>query len=651
MGRPYAAELKELNRTYDWALDTPVESLADSIDASAPWPLIAVGSGGSLTAAHFACHLHSQFMGRVAQVLTPYELLSSAMSFDDLAVLILSAGGRNPDVLACADSAAARLPRYLTAITTSPASPLGRRLQKLAWPALHAFDCPTRKDGFLATNSLLATLLLLARAYTTAAGTPATFPPKLADLAHPGKSTGDYIKSWSRELLPLLRRQTLVVLHGASTKPAAADIESRFTEAALGTVQIADYRNFAHGRHHWLAVNARTSAVLSLSSPVDRNIANRTLALIPKEVPRLAIDVDGTVPGIISSICKSMYLAEIAGSTKGIDPGRPHVPMFGRKLYHLSSKLPNTDDLPISKRAEVAIQRKSGFSRRTLAGRGELEIWMQHYNDFLAKLSNAQLDAVIFDYDGTLCGPQHRFDGPSDAIIDRLKALLKTGLYVGIATGRGKSVRDDLQKSIRSRAMRRRVLVAYHNGAEVATLDDDAVPPNDSPLSKSLAGLVEPISQIPCLRQCAKITAKGSQISIELSQPALLGSAFEAVSRLVRDIATPGISVVSSTHSIDVLAPGISKLLLLKHIAKLTEAQDSESRTLCIGDRGRWPGNDADLLNHPLSLSVDQVSDDPRTCWNLSSPGQRYDLACLEYLRILIPKKFGARINVKDLQA
>jgi hydroxymethylpyrimidine pyrophosphatase-like HAD family hydrolase/fructoselysine-6-P-deglycase FrlB-like protein len=649
MGRSYAVELEELLRTYSWALDTCAESLADTIASSAQSPLLAVASGGSLTAAHFACLLHTQFTGRFAQVCTPYELIGSPLSLEDVAVLILSAGGSNPDVLACAEHVASRIPRYLTAVTTRPDSPLGERLQRLSWPTVHAFDTPTRKDGFLATNSLLATLVLLARAYATAFDIPVSLPPTLDLLVHPGQTWQEYVKSWAPQVLPLLKRQTLVVLHGGVTKTAAADIESRFTEAALGNVQVADFRNFAHGRHHWLAVNADDSAVLSLSSPQDHQIANRTLSLIPKEIPRLRIDVDGTIAGVISCVCQSVYLAYVAGMQKGIDPGRPHVPLFGRKLYHLNAKPRSGPGLAMSERMEVAIQRKSGFSCRTLAARCELEAWIQYYRDFVDKLGRSEIDAVIFDYDGTLCGPRRRCDGPSDAITKKLTALLKAGVVVGIATGRGKSVRHDLRNRIRTSALRRRVILAYHNGAEIGSLDDVTTPPETSPLSNNLEGLTEQLLAIPQVAKHAEITAKGSQITIQLSKRADVSAVFEAVSRVIRDVAPPGVAVVSSTHSIDVLAPGISKLLLLTHLQQHCGRGANDSRVICIGDRGRWPGNDTDLLNHTLSLSVDEVSRDPGTCWNLSAPGHRYDLSCLEYLEMLMPTGFGARFNVEGL--
>ena len=49
----------------------------------------------------------------------------------------------------------------------------------------------------------------------------------------------------------------------------------------------------------------------------------------------------------------------------------------------------------------------------------------------------------------------------------------------------------------------------------------------------------------------------------------------------------------------------------------------------------RWPGNDASLLTEPHSLSVDEVSPDLRTCWNIAPSGYRGVQAVLAYLEAL----------------
>jgi hypothetical protein len=91
-------------------------------------------------------------------------------------------------------------------------------------------------------------------------------------------------------------RQYLIVLCGRATRAAAWDVESRFHEAALGPVQVADYRNFAHGRHHWLAKHRERSGVVAFVTPEERDVAEKTLRLIPRDVPVCRLETSATGP-------------------------------------------------------------------------------------------------------------------------------------------------------------------------------------------------------------------------------------------------------------------------------------------------------------------------------------------------------------------
>src|SRR4051812_15275657 len=118
MGRPYATELRELNATYEWSLRAPIDGLLHSVSRFTHLDALIVGSGGSLTSAHFASYLHTHFTGRVAQPLTPFELASLERPLGETAVMICSAGGSNPDVIAAAHLVTKRTPAQLVAVTT-----------------------------------------------------------------------------------------------------------------------------------------------------------------------------------------------------------------------------------------------------------------------------------------------------------------------------------------------------------------------------------------------------------------------------------------------------------------------------------------------------------------------------------------------------
>lgn len=651
MGRPYASELLELDATYEWSIRAPISELAHSVAQSAHAPLIVVGSGGSLTSAHFACLLHTRFTGQASQTMTPYELATSSQHLASAAVLICSAGGSNPDVITAAEHAIRRTPHQLFAITTRAGSSLEKILDLAFWPRCHAFETPTKKDGFLATNSLLATIVLLTRAYETWAGSISCLPSTLDALLQRSSSRDVFVEQFREHLTPVVNRATLIVLNGATTKPAAMDVESRFTEAGLANVQTSDFRNFAHGRHHWLARHASSSAVLAFAEDGDE-IAKRTLDLLPTSIPRWQVSVQPGLAGAVAAVCTSIMLAEIAGKTKGIDPGRPHVPVFGRKLYHLKA-MPQL--YPGAKgthdRMNLAIERKTGLPISNLAIREQLDVWSKHYLAFIERLSNARIRAIVVDYDGTLCAPHGRLSGPSIPVVEQLVALLAAGTTVAVATGRGKSVREALCRHITSAEHQKRLIVGYHNGAEIAPLADATCPRPERPLAPELALIAKALQDNVTITRHAAVEAKGKQISLELLSSGDGTVLLDEVLRILRRQEFCGTSLVTSSHSVDIIAPGVSKSNVVDDVVKRLGLSDGGAASvLCIGDRGRAPGNDADLLCHPLSLSVDEVSTDPLTCWGIAEPGLRFDLACLEYLTRLRPGKAGLRFDVKGVK-
>jgi hypothetical protein len=121
------------------------------------------------------------------------------------------------------------------------------------------------------------------------------------------------------------------------------------------------------------------------------------------------------------------------------------------------------------------------------------------------------------------------------------------------------------------------------------------------------------------------------------------------VGHVVRRADLPGVSIVSSDHSLDVLAPTISKATIIQQILATLSDRSPAGKVLAIGDRGRWPGNDFSLLLGPNTLSVDIVSPDPESCWNLAPPGVRGSQATLHYLSALTIRNGLARLSRKLL--
>lgn len=628
MAKPFQAELARLGETLAWARDVDIARLRGAVRTSGLGPLIAVGSGGSFSGAHALAAIHKRHAQRIATVATPLDLASVSL---DLAasVWLLSAGGSNVDIIAAAKAAICAEPRQVAVLSGKEQSPLADLCRNHGYVDLLPFELPAGKDGFLATNSLFAFCCLLTRAYALEFQQEAEWLATAAQLELVCGEESEIIQTWQQECAPLWDRDTTVVLHGINATLGAIDLESKFTEAALGNLHISDYRNFAHGRHHWLAKHGERSSVLALISPDDEALATKTLALIPNEIPVARIVLNGAPSSVmLTSLVAAYWVSAWAGKARGIDPGRPGVPEFGRKIYHLPLPKPRAPAHPKT-RDEAAIVRKSGTPLSRLTS-DELTLWKRALGTFRSRLKSAQFGAVIFDYDGTLVDTRDRFHPPREPIQRELVRLLDAGLKIGMATGRGVSVRRDL-RAVLPQALWESVIIGYYNGAEIAALTDDSTPDGEATPSRELRAIATLLRANPELAELATQTDRKWQITLQARRPIPENRLWDIVQQVVLLGAGTGVIVTRSSHSIDIVPASKSKADVLTRLAlSIPNAQ-----ILTVGDRGRWPGNDYALLRSAFALSVDEVSVDPDTCWNLSQPGQRGIASTLEYLSSL----------------
>lgn len=372
MAKPYAAEMARLAETFAWADDVDIGALRRAVRTAGGMPLRAVGSGGSLTAAHALAQLHQYVTRQLGVVATPLDVTEPSAA--PLANWLLSAGGSNVDILGAARRLANQEPRQLAILCGRSESPLSDLARRHPFVDLLLFPPPAGKDGFLATNSLLGFIAVLVRAYLLELGTAEEWEAVRVNIAPLLDAGSAQIENWALTTEHLWRRGTTIVLHDADSRIGAIDLESKFTEAAVGNLQIADYRNFAHGRHHWLAKRGDASAVLALYSPTGADLAERTLALLPPEIPIARLELPASpMATMLASLIAALQITGWAGRARGLDPGRPGVPEFGRKLYHLP--LPRTAAPRIANltpRQAAAIHRKAGASAAQLADAGDL---------------------------------------------------------------------------------------------------------------------------------------------------------------------------------------------------------------------------------------------------------------------------------------
>ena len=647
MARPYIGEMAKLSETFAWAEEADIRLLRQAVRTAGLSPLRIIGSGGSLTGAHALAGLHQRYTGHLATVATPLEAVEQPLNAA-VAVWLLSAGGGNADILMAAKALIKHEPRQVGVLCGRETSPLADLCRRHPFVDLLLYPPPAGKDGFLATNSLFGFTALLTRAYTAEFGKDADWQDTVDRLKPLLPDATAALEAWEAATEPLWTRSTTLILHGPSTRIGAIDLESKFTEAALGNLQIADYRNFAHGRHHWLAKRSETSAVLAFITRADRVLADRTLDLIPADVPQAHIEFKGGPSAVaLASLLAALRVAGWAGRTRGIDPGRPGVPEFGRKLYNL--RLPRARRIVgsprLTPREAAAITRKASAAPGILAASDELGRWRDALADFLTRLWNARFAGIVLDYDGTMVDTRCRSEPADPEMVSQLARLAELGIHIGIATGRGKSVRYDLQKCM-PRKLWPLFLIGYYNGAEVASLDDDSVPDGSKNVCADLQPIADALRRRLDLYECVRRADRPFQITLEATRTMPVSQLWDLARQVIHTTNTHGVTAVRSSHSVDIMAAGVTKLNVVRG---LREGIDDEP-ILAIGDRGRYPGNDHELLSEPFALGVDEINVNPATCWHVGEPGQRGPAVTLEYLSALEAQNGRLKFTAGSLQ-
>ena len=620
MGKAYAQELRKIPDTYDWANKIPINNLIEFVKRSEKTPLYVIGSGGSFSATTFVSLLH-QHIGKIARCLTPLEFLEFENIDSNCSILIVTASGNNTDILSAFDKAVKIKPTNIGIVCASANNKIIKKASKITEILVHAVNLPTGKDGFLATNSLIATLIWLCRAYISAHSLLYKLP-NIHELVFQGKTQSEFEEDLYEKLNDFYGRDTIVCLYDNCGKTAAVDSESKLVEAGLMNVQLADYRNFAHGRHNWLDKNQEKTGLIALANPNCEQLTRKTLKLIPNYTPKIEISTDYEGPiGAISLLIQILYVVKFFGNVRKIDPGKPRVADFGRKIYHLSVPKTNSDSL--TNLEKFALRKKFGHCN---TNEPKTKTRIKHLQKFLKDISKVKFGAIVFDYDGTLCDPENRFKQPSRDTCFHLTRLLHAGILVGIATGRGKSVRKELQKTIPKKYWQK-LLVGYYNGGSLGYLDDDSKPDSKTSTNSDLKSFFEILRNNNMFSQNCKIDERPLQISIQCPNM----TANEIIAKIDRlKFKNNSIIIVESSHSIDLLAEGVSKINLFNEIKNLTSSNNVE--ILCIGDKGKWPGNDFELLKTKYSLSVDEISEDAYSCWNILPTNIKGEKAVQAYL-------------------
>lgn len=637
LGKPYSDELDAFADTYHWAAKQDVARLGHFLNRWIGDYGVVVGSGGSYSAAVVVALFRELAHHSPTAAATPLEL-SAVLKRLSPRVLMLSAEGKNRDILAAA-RAAEQADLASAALTLTLSNPLLDLAGGNHALRAFAFQMDWVKDGYLATNSLLATVFLLYRAL---------FGDH--DFEHSvGPLLDRRLLAKRREELSRLpglddvRRQGLLVVHSANAKAFAIDLESKLAESALAAVQITDLRQFAHGRHLQLAFRTPPPFVVMVTTREERPLAVATAKLLPQSERCWALELQGdreqdlAIVGLIDA----MFLTEALAKGASHDPGQPLVPEFGRAIHALDPVVLLRSDIAEASRLELAARRKLAAGGPTTNASEHPEV-LQAAADYAARLTSARIKSIVCDFDGTLCRAENRFEGMDPAHVEQVSALIRQGLTFAIATGRGGSLHDALRAAFEPE-LYGSIVVGYYSGAVIARLDEVFQQPAPNPefgalwswLKSSAYGhLCKPLSEL----------SRGGQFSMRLRSAQQCARLQVAIRHWLDRSGRPDWRVFSSGHSVDVLDARTSKCMVVEKLA--TElGLDPQSEILRLGDSGQENGNDFELLGEGLSLSCERVSFGLDSCWNFGAAGNNQAEVTMAYLRALVPADGGFRLT------
>jgi len=204
--------------------------------------------------------------------------------------------------------------------------------------------------------------------------------------------------------------------------------------------------------------------------------------------------------------------------------------------------------------------------------------------------------------------------------------LLESGVQIVVATGRGKSVGELFQKSIDQKYWSQ-IKVGYYNGACLLVLGEEnkLKARKEQPFDSELKALEEELKlRLPDGCVGYKFEERSLQLSIEGEMTQMESQLIYDICReIIWDKQMKGIRVWRSSHSMDIV--------VYREVSKLRVIEDLD-HTLCIGDYGTVEGNDYEMLTSKYSLSVDCVSKNAESCWNIAPSGMKGLDATLYYL-------------------
>jgi len=636
----FSGKLDALPATLELFRDYDAGPLAGGIAHGTRRHALSIGSGGSAIAAEYLMRCRDTLGLGPTTVQTPMQAVLDQHDLTDSDVWLFSAGGDNSDAAAAARAALDRKAKTLQLVTRN-AGGTAARIVGRGGGTVHVVPVADPKDGYLATHSLLSSVMALLLASDAASRDPFGTVHFLDSVSARLADMRDLTTRASRiaALAHLRRTDTVVVVGDPLLRPMSVLLDTSIWEASLCHVQTTDFRNLAHGRHGWLHHRMDETTILALIGIDSRASWTAIDSVLPESLRRIPLDHGscGRFDNALA-IIDGLGILEAAGATLGIDPGKPGTGEFGRSIY---------DDRSLADLAETMTphvrHKRAAIARSDAHDPADNPLHVIGSNR-LAVLAQANIGGAVFDYDGTIVTTAGRWSVPDREIVDELVRLHRAGLMIGIATGRGGSAGEDLRK-VFPPEMLPLILIGYYNGGHLRTADVDI--DHDHPLADpAIAEIAEWLHRREDLFIQQKFKHREVQITVDMDRlrhPYRFPVDLEGCA----PFSDGRVRVMGSGHSYDIVPAASSKLVVVEALRKKLSAG---AEVLCFGDSGSRRGNDHTLLSHRFGISVGDVCGAANGCWSLFGAGPIGPKALLRILRAMLSSHTGRiRLDIASL--
>lgn len=635
----FEEKLSRISETIRLSVDVPTTALAAVVAKAADGPAIAIGSGGSAVAAEYFSHCRRTAGHGQTMVMTPMDLVMADPHLQNASIWLFSAGADNPDIMAAHRAAKAAKPSRIVLVTTNTEGAVTVLAQD-AGDDVHVLPVADRKDGFLATHSMMAMVTALLTAFDAAVTGAWDRRDRLIGELAEGAAYTRQVSARSGEPVPFRRDDTVIILHDAFTRAVAVLLETSLWETGIAPVQRTDFRNFAHGRHVWMAKHLDRTLVAALTTLDTRPAWSAIGEALPPRLRKLNLDFgQGGRLRVAKGIASGLHLIADLGVAVGIDPGRPGRGDFAEAVYGSRA----LDDLAKAMTPQVRQKLRARLAVDAAEDRQDGSLCVAAPSR-LTSLRDAEFDAIVLDYDGTLVVTDRRLDDPDPEIVDELVRLAEAGIRIGIATGRGGSAGEMLRKVLPDH-LHCDVVIGYYNGGHLRTLEvdiDHDAPTQDENVLEAGRWIAERGMLVP------EATLKVGRLQIALDKAKLADPAsFAATMAHCPAVVSGGVLIRTSGHSHDVVARSCSKLSVIEHLVSRLSSDDR--CVLRIGDSGGEDGNDSEMLASPYGISVGSVCGRSDGAWSLFGDALAGPEALLVILRAMQVENGRARLAIERL--